>query len=70
MMLKDFEGNVSLVKGAICVELTICSKTLPTTFFAEKRHHMFALLSTIVRVHQSRAASIYQHHSLENLVLE
>jgi len=33
MMLKDFEGNVSPVKGAICVELTIGSKTLPTTFF-------------------------------------
>jgi len=33
MMLKDFEGNVSRVKGAICVELTIGSKTLPTTFF-------------------------------------
>ena len=33
MMLKDFEGNVSPVKGAICIELTIGSKTLPTTFF-------------------------------------
>jgi len=33
MMLKDFEGNVSPIKGAICVELTIGSKTLPTTFF-------------------------------------
>jgi hypothetical protein len=33
MMLKDFEGNVSPVEGAICVELTIGSKTLPTTFF-------------------------------------
>jgi len=33
MMLMDFEGNVSPVKGAICVELTIGSKTLPTTFF-------------------------------------
>jgi len=33
MMLKDFEGNVSPVKGAICVELTIGSKTLPTTLF-------------------------------------
>jgi len=30
MMLKDFEGNVSPVKWAICVELTIGSKTLPT----------------------------------------
>jgi len=34
MMLKDFEGNVSPVKGAICVELTIGSKTLPTTFLS------------------------------------
>jgi len=33
MMLKDFEGNVSPVKGVVCVELTIGSKTLPTTFF-------------------------------------
>jgi len=33
MILKDFEGNVSPVKGAICVELAIGSKTLPTTFF-------------------------------------
>jgi hypothetical protein len=33
MMLKDFEGSVSLAKGAVCVELTIGSKTLPTTFF-------------------------------------
>ena len=31
MMLKDFEGNVSPVNGAISVELTIGSKTLPTT---------------------------------------
>jgi hypothetical protein len=33
MMLKDFEGNVSPAKGAVCVELTIGSKTLSTTFF-------------------------------------
>jgi hypothetical protein len=33
MMLKDFEGNVSPAKGAVYVELTIGSKTLPTTFF-------------------------------------
>jgi len=33
MMLKDFEGNVSPAKGVVCVELTISSKTLPTTFF-------------------------------------
>jgi len=33
MMLKDFEGNVSPVKGAICNELTIGSKILPMIFF-------------------------------------
>ena len=33
MMLKDFEGAVSLARGAICVDLMIGSKTLPTTFF-------------------------------------
>jgi len=40
MMLKDFEGNVSSAKGIVCIELTIGSKTLPTTFFVinGKRH--------------------------------
>jgi hypothetical protein len=33
MMLKDFEGAISPARGAICVDLTIGSKTLPTTFF-------------------------------------
>jgi len=33
MMLKDFEGAVSPAQGAIFVDLTIGSKTLPTTFF-------------------------------------
>jgi len=33
MMLKGFKGNVSPVKGAICVKLTIGSKTSPMAFF-------------------------------------
>ena len=33
MMLMDFEGVVSPAIGALCVDLTINSKTLPTTFF-------------------------------------
>jgi hypothetical protein len=33
IILKDFEGNVSPAKGAVCVELTIGSKTLPMMFF-------------------------------------
>jgi len=35
--LKDFEGNVSPAKGVVCVELTIGSKTLLTTFFVINR---------------------------------
>jgi len=44
MMLNDFEGNVSPVKGAICVELTIGSKTLPTIFFVISRKGAYNLL--------------------------
>jgi len=45
MMLKDFEGNVSPVKGAICVELTIGSKTLPTTFFVISGKGVLSILN-------------------------
>jgi hypothetical protein len=36
MMLVDFEGNISPAQGAICVELTIGSKTLSAAFFVIK----------------------------------
>ena len=51
MMLKDFEGNVSPVKGAICVELTIGSKTLPTTFFVISGKGAYNLLLGRVWIH-------------------
>ena len=44
MMLKDFEGYVSLVKGAIFIELTIGNKTLPMTFFVISRKGAYNLL--------------------------
>jgi len=44
MMLKDFEGNVSRVKGAICVELTMGSKILPMTFFVTSGKGAYNLL--------------------------
>jgi hypothetical protein len=44
MMLKDFEGNVSPAKGAVCVELTIGSKILPTMFFVIKGKGAYNLL--------------------------
>jgi hypothetical protein len=44
MMLVDFEGNVSPAQGAICMELTIGSKTLPTAFFVIKGRGSYNLL--------------------------
>ena len=44
MMLKDFEGVVSPVFGALCVDLTIGSKTLPTTFFVINGKGSYSLL--------------------------
>ena len=44
MMLKDFEGVVSPSLGALCVDLTIGSKTLPTTFFVINGKGSYSLL--------------------------
>ena len=44
MMLKDFEGIVSPAIGALCVNLTIGSKTLPTTFFVINGKGSYSLL--------------------------
>jgi len=44
MMLKDFEGIVSPAKGAVCVELTIGSKTLSMTFFLINGKGAYSLL--------------------------
>jgi hypothetical protein len=44
MVLKDFEGNVSPAQGALCVDLTIGCKTLPTTFFVVNGKGSYNLL--------------------------
>ena len=44
MMLKDFEVVVSPALGALCVDLTIGSKTLPTTFFVINGKGSYSLL--------------------------
>ena len=44
MMLMDFEGVVSPALGALCVDLTIGSKTLPTTFFVINGKGYYSLL--------------------------
>jgi len=44
MMLKNFEGIVSPTVGALCVDLTIDSKTLTTTFFVINGKGSYSLL--------------------------
>ena len=44
MMLKDFEGVMSPTVGALYVNLTIGSKTLPTTFFVINGKGSYSLL--------------------------
>ena len=64
MMLKDFEGNVSPVKGAICVELTIGSKTLPTTFFVISGKGAYNLLLGKDWIHANCCISSTMHQCL------
>jgi hypothetical protein len=44
IMLVDFKGNISPAQGAICVELTVGSKTIPTAFFFIKGRGSYNLL--------------------------
>jgi hypothetical protein len=44
MVLKDFSGNPSETKGVLNVELTVGSKTVPTTFFVIDGKGSYSLL--------------------------
>ena len=44
MRLIDFSGNILVTKGAICVELKVGSKSLPTTFFVVDTKGTYSLL--------------------------
>ena len=70
MMLKDFEGNVSPVKGAICVELTIGSKTLSTTFFIISGKGAYNLLLGRDRIHANCCIPSTMHQCLVQRVGE
>ena len=64
MMLKDFEGNVSPAKGAVCVELMIGSKTLPTTFFVINRKGTYNLLLGRYWIHANCCIPSIMHQCL------
>jgi hypothetical protein len=68
MMLKDFEGNVSPAKGAVCVELTIGSKTLPMTFFVINGKGAYNLLLGRDWIHVNCCVSFTMHQCLAQWV--
>jgi hypothetical protein len=65
MMLVDFEGNVSPTQGAICVELSIGSKNLPTTFFVIKGRGSYNLLLGRDWIHANYCIPSTMHHPMD-----
>jgi hypothetical protein len=68
IMLKDFEGNVSPAKGAVCVELTIDNKTLPTTFFVINSKGAYNLLLGRDWIHTNCCVPSTMHQCLAQWV--
>ncbi|XP_015696270.1 uncharacterized protein LOC102703896 [Oryza brachyantha] len=63
MMLKDFGGNSSKAKGCLNVELTVGSKTLPTTFFVIDDKESYSLLLGFTPTAASRQPCIKARYS-------
>jgi hypothetical protein len=66
MMPVDFEGNVSPAQGAICVELTIGSKTLTTAFFVIKGRGSYNLLLGLDWIHANCCIPSTMHQCITN----
>ena len=64
MMLKDFEGVVSPTLEALCVDLTIGSKTLPTTFFVINGKGSYSLLLGRDWIHDNYCIPSTMHECL------
>ena len=64
MMLKDFEGVVSPAVGALCIDLTIGSKTLPTTFFVINGKGSYSLLLGRDWIHANYCIPSIMHQCL------
>ena len=60
----DFEGVVSPALGALCVDLTIGSKTLPTIFFVINGKGSYSLLLGRDWIHANRCIPSTMHQCL------
>jgi hypothetical protein len=70
MMLKDFEGAVSPARGAICVDLTTGSKTLPTTFFVINGKGSYSTLLGRDWIHANYCIPSTMHHSVIQWIVD
>jgi hypothetical protein len=64
MMLKDFKGVVSPTLGALCVDLTIGSKTFPTTLFVINDKGSYSLLLSRDWIHANCCIPSTMHQCL------
>ncbi len=64
MILKDFGGNPSEIKGVLNVELTVGSKTVPTTFFVIDGKGFYSLLLRRDWIHANCCIPLTMHQCL------
>lgn len=64
LRLKDFEGGLSQAQGALCVELTIGSKTLSTAFFIIKGKGSYIVLLGRDWIHANCCITSTMHQCL------
>jgi hypothetical protein len=64
MRLTDFSDNISVTKGAICVELTVGSKSLSTNFFVVDAKGTYSLLLGRDWIHTICCVPSTMHQSL------
>jgi len=64
MGLTNFSGNITVTKGAMCVELTIGSKSLPTTLFVDDAKGTYNILLGRDWIHANCCIPSTMHQSL------
>jgi hypothetical protein len=65
MRLTDFSEKSSNTRGAVCVELTIGSKSLPTTFFVVDAKGTYSILLGRDWIHANCCIPSTMHQSLD-----
>jgi len=70
MRLTDFSGNISVTKGVVCVDLTVGSKSLPTTFVVVDAKGTYSLLLRIDWIHANCCIPSTMHQSLIQWIVD